>query len=183
MQKLLIPFEMRGYQGVYNLERKVHIAQKLLAWLELFSKDSLLFSKKKVFLAKFQTIFCKLIFFSSQFSIKNNSKHFFSSLWVCFVGRLLTNLYTYHRYTRLQLEVLLQLKVHCQWNFHFQIHGIDFRWSQDLFLSSTLNLKHVKWKNHQALVSPLLVHEQHPHSIQKRMKILQMWSRIVPAVV
>jgi hypothetical protein len=24
MQKLLVPFEMRGYQGVYNLERKVY---------------------------------------------------------------------------------------------------------------------------------------------------------------
>ena len=25
MQKLLIPFEMRGYQRVYNLEKKVYI--------------------------------------------------------------------------------------------------------------------------------------------------------------
>ncbi|KAJ6951569.1 hypothetical protein NC653_040881 [Populus alba x Populus x berolinensis] len=25
-QKLLVPFEMRGYQGVYNLERKIHEA-------------------------------------------------------------------------------------------------------------------------------------------------------------
>lgn len=29
MQKLLVPFEMRGYQGVYNLEKKVHSVQKL----------------------------------------------------------------------------------------------------------------------------------------------------------
>lgn len=28
MQKLLIPFEMRGYQGVYNLEKKVCIVCK-----------------------------------------------------------------------------------------------------------------------------------------------------------
>lgn len=28
MQKLLVPFEMRGYQGVYNLEKKVHEMQK-----------------------------------------------------------------------------------------------------------------------------------------------------------
>lgn len=27
MQKLLIPFEMRGYQGVYNLEKKVHFVK------------------------------------------------------------------------------------------------------------------------------------------------------------
>lgn len=26
MQKLVVPFDMRGYQGVYNLERRVSLA-------------------------------------------------------------------------------------------------------------------------------------------------------------
>lgn len=30
MQKLLVPFEMRGYQGVYNLEKKVHFVKNFL---------------------------------------------------------------------------------------------------------------------------------------------------------
>lgn len=62
-QKLIVPFEMRGYQGVYNLERKVHeeLTNEGIHLILLFFTTSLIYEISSLATFALFCYFCTVV--------------------------------------------------------------------------------------------------------------------------